>query len=169
MGTSVTSVCLSNFQFSVGSPRPLSDIRQVRLPLHPGDWFSQNVALGYRLVFSNLKPDLIVVDHSARYRFNLSVFCFPLYIFSIIFRLNLFSCVPMLKWRFPKSKVLFYCHFPQQLVTPSRFFLYRWYSTLIGLIEARLYESADVIMVNSKYTGTDPSFDSTPLLNIKIS
>lgn len=36
------------------------------LPLHPGDWFSQNVWLGYNLVFSNLNPDLIVVDHSAR-------------------------------------------------------------------------------------------------------
>jgi len=59
----------------------------------------------------------------------------------------------MLKWRFPKTKVLFYCHFPQQLVTPSRFFLYRWYSRLIGLIEARLYESADVVMVNSNFTG----------------
>jgi alpha-1,3/alpha-1,6-mannosyltransferase len=58
----------------------------------------------------------------------------------------------MLKWRFPQSKVLFYCHFPQQLVTPSRFFLYRWYSNAIGLIEAKLYESADVVMVNSKFT-----------------
>ncbi|KAI1724381.1 glycosyl transferases group 1 domain-containing protein [Ditylenchus destructor] len=105
------------------------DIHQVRLPLHPGDWFTQNVALAYHLVFSDLTPDLIIVDHSA-------------------------SCVPMLKWRFPRSKVLFYCHFPQQLVTPSRFFLYRWYSSLIGLIEADLYESADVIMVNSKFTAS---------------
>uniref|UniRef100_A0A7E4UTS7 Alpha-1,3/1,6-mannosyltransferase ALG2 n=1 Tax=Panagrellus redivivus TaxID=6233 RepID=A0A7E4UTS7_PANRE len=106
------------------------EIQKVNLQLHPGDWFSQNVALAYHLVCSNLKPDLIVVDHSA-------------------------SCVPMLKWRFPASKVLFYCHFPQQLVTPSRFFLYRWYSNLIGLIEAKLYESADVIMVNSKFTATN--------------
>uniref|UniRef100_A0AC35FIN4 Alpha-1,3/1,6-mannosyltransferase ALG2 n=1 Tax=Panagrolaimus sp. PS1159 TaxID=55785 RepID=A0AC35FIN4_9BILA len=103
------------------------EIRKVNLNLHPGDWFSQNIALGYSLSFSDLKPDLIVVDHSA-------------------------SCVPMLKWRFPQSKVLFYCHFPQQLVTPSRFFLYRWYSNAIGLIEAKLYESADVVMVNSKFT-----------------
>uniref|UniRef100_A0A915DG71 Alpha-1,3/1,6-mannosyltransferase ALG2 n=1 Tax=Ditylenchus dipsaci TaxID=166011 RepID=A0A915DG71_9BILA len=105
------------------------DIHQVRVPLHPGDWFSQNVALGYHLILSGLTPDLIVVDHSA-------------------------SCVPMLKWRFPLCKVLFYCHFPQQLVTPSRLFLYRWYSQLISLIEARLYEKADVIMVNSKFTAS---------------
>lgn len=64
----------------------------------------------------------------------------------------------MLKWRFPKTKVLFYCHFPQQLVTPSRFFLYRWYSTLISLIEDNLYASADVIMVNSKFTGINNLF-----------
>lgn len=60
----------------------------------------------------------------------------------------------MLKWRFPRCKVLFYCHFPQQLVTPSRFFLYRWYSTLIGLLEEKMFEYADVVMVNSKFTGT---------------
>jgi alpha-1,3/alpha-1,6-mannosyltransferase len=103
------------------------EIREIGLRLHPGDWFSQNIALGYHLVFSDLNPDLVIIDHSA-------------------------SCVPMIKWRFPLCKVLFYCHFPQQLVTPARFFLYRWYSALVGLIEAKLYESADVVMVNSKFT-----------------
>lgn len=103
------------------------EIREIGLRLHPGDWFSQNVALGYHLVLSDLNPDLVVIDHSA-------------------------SCVPMIKWRFPLCKVLFYCHFPQQLVTPTRFFLYRWYSYLIGLLEARLYEWADIVMVNSKFT-----------------
>ncbi|KAH7719819.1 Protein BUS-8 [Aphelenchoides avenae] len=105
------------------------EIRQFQLPLHPGDWFSQNVALGYKLVFSDLSPDLVVIDHSA-------------------------SCVPMLKWRFPKCKVLFYCHFPQQLVTPSRFFLYRWYSILIGMLEEKMFGYADVVMVNSKFTAS---------------
>lgn len=42
------------------------EIRQFQLPLHPGDWFSQNVALGFKAVFSNLNPDLVVIDHSAR-------------------------------------------------------------------------------------------------------
>ncbi|KAI6232269.1 Glycosyl transferase domain containing protein [Aphelenchoides besseyi] len=106
-----------------------SEIHEVGLRLHPGDWFSQNIALGFHLALSDIRPDLIVVDHSA-------------------------SCVPMLKWRFPTCKVLFYCHFPQQLVTPSRFFLYRWYSNAVGLIEAKLYRHADVVMVNSKFTGT---------------
>lgn len=63
------------------------------------------------------------------------------------------SCLPMLKWRFPNAKILFYCHFPQQLVTPTRFFLYRWYSRLIGLIEGLLFQNADLIMVNSHFTG----------------
>jgi alpha-1,3/alpha-1,6-mannosyltransferase len=68
------------------------DIREIRLPLHPGDWFSQNIALSYHLIFkTSLKPDLIVVDHSA-------------------------SCVPLLKWYYPQCRILFYCHFPQQLV-----------------------------------------------------
>lgn len=96
--------------------------------MHPGDWFSQNVALGFRLMLSRLDPDLIVVDHSA-------------------------SCLPPLKWRFPRAKFLFYCHFPQQLVTPSRFFLYRWYSSILALFEELLFERADLIMMNSEFTG----------------
>ncbi|CAK5089786.1 unnamed protein product [Meloidogyne enterolobii] len=96
------------------------EIHEVRLPLHPGDWFSQNIgniqrlplkncliltALAYHIIFrTKLKPDLIVADHSA-------------------------SCVPILKWWFPK-------------VTPNRFFLYRWYSACMGLIEAHMCEYA---------------------------
>ncbi|VDN08138.1 unnamed protein product [Thelazia callipaeda] len=103
------------------------EIRNVRLPLHPGDWWTQNVVLAWRLIFSGLEPDLIVIDHSA-------------------------SCLPVLKWRFPRVKILFYCHFPQQLVAPTRFFLYRWYSHLISIMESFLFQSADVIMVNSNFT-----------------
>uniref|UniRef100_A0A915N1Q8 Alpha-1,3/1,6-mannosyltransferase ALG2 n=1 Tax=Meloidogyne javanica TaxID=6303 RepID=A0A915N1Q8_MELJA len=104
------------------------EIHEVRLPLHPGDWFSQNIALAYHIIFrTKLKPDLIVADHSA-------------------------SCVPLLKWWFPKVHIMFYCHFPQQLVTPNRFFLYRWYSACMGLIEAHMCEYADMVIVNSEFT-----------------
>lgn len=103
------------------------EIREIGLKLHPGDWWSQNVALGWHMVFSNLSPDLVVIDHSA-------------------------SCVPMIKWRFPECKILFYCHFPQQLVTPSRFFVYRWYAKMIGIVEEQLFGDIDIIMVNSNFT-----------------
>ncbi|CAB3400855.1 unnamed protein product [Caenorhabditis bovis] len=105
------------------------EIREIGLKLHPGDWWSQNVALGWHMIFSNLNPDVAIVDHSA-------------------------SCVPMIKWRFPKCKVLFYCHFPQQLVTPSRLFLYRWYAKLIGIVEEELFGHIDQIMVNSNFTAS---------------
>lgn len=48
----------------------LSEIREVGLKLHPGDWWSQNVALGWHMVFSNLNPDVAIIDHSARYFFS---------------------------------------------------------------------------------------------------
>ena len=35
---------------------------------------------------------------------------------------------------------------------PDRFFVYRWYSWLMGIIEGRLFEYADLIMVNSEFT-----------------
>lgn len=50
----------------------IAEIRDAKLALHPGDWFSQNVALAWQLVFSDLDPDLIVIDHSARYPFSYS-------------------------------------------------------------------------------------------------
>ncbi|KAK5968690.1 Glycosyl transferase [Trichostrongylus colubriformis] len=119
------------------------DIHEVGLKLHPGDWWSQNVALGWYLIFNNIKPDLVVIDHSARFGVTLNT-CNGIGLL----------CVPLIKWRFPSCKVLFYCHFPQQLVTPSRFFLYRWYSNLIGVIEEHLFEHTDVIMVNSHFTAS---------------
>ncbi|CAI4226970.1 unnamed protein product [Auanema sp. JU1783] len=105
------------------------EIRNLDMRLHPGDWWSQNVALGWHMMRSDLNPDVCVIDHSA-------------------------SCVPMIKYRFPKCKILFYCHFPQQLVTPSRFFLYRWYSKIIGTIESMMFEQVDCIMVNSHFTAS---------------
>jgi len=35
---------------------------------------------------------------------------------------------------------------------PDRFFVYRWYSWLMGIIEGRLFEYADLIMVNIEFT-----------------
>lgn len=106
------------------------DVRNLNIPCHPGDWWSQNAALGLYSIFDNINPDVAIIDHSA-------------------------SCVPIFKWRFPKCKVLFYCHFPQQLVTPSRFFLYRWYSSLVSLLESHLFEAVDVIMLNSNFTAAN--------------
>lgn len=45
----------------------LPEIRDVNLPLHPGDWWTQNIVLAWQLIFSGLVPDLVVIDHSARY------------------------------------------------------------------------------------------------------
>uniref|UniRef100_A0A158Q7S6 Alpha-1,3/1,6-mannosyltransferase ALG2 n=1 Tax=Elaeophora elaphi TaxID=1147741 RepID=A0A158Q7S6_9BILA len=131
------------------------EIRDVNLPLHPGDWWTQNIVLAWQLIFSGLVPDLVVIDHSARYmnKNNYDLQYSSGFTYCQVPNVKLLtSCLPMLKWRFPNVKILFYCHFPQQLVTPMRFFLYRWYSRLIGLIEGLLFQKADLIMVNSHFT-----------------
>ena len=70
---SLTFLTLCSFMgfswFSLGTPWKspfFTEIRKVALKLHPGDWFTQNVALGWNLVMSDINPDLVVVDHSAR-------------------------------------------------------------------------------------------------------
>ncbi|PAV61156.1 hypothetical protein WR25_22485 [Diploscapter pachys] len=43
------------------------DVREHRIQLHPGDWWSQNIYLGWKIVSSGLNPDLVILDHSARW------------------------------------------------------------------------------------------------------
>jgi alpha-1,3/alpha-1,6-mannosyltransferase len=48
--------------------------------------------------------------------------------------------------------VLFYCHFPDLLLTPERRSWYRAYRWPLDWLERRGIESADAVLVNSRYT-----------------
>jgi alpha-1,3/alpha-1,6-mannosyltransferase len=51
-----------------------------------------------------------------------------------------------------RAKILFYCHFPDLLLTPSRRFLYRLYRAPIDWLEGSALGAADRILVNSEFT-----------------
>lgn len=59
--------------------------------------------------------------------------------------------VPLLK-RISSAKVLFYCHFPDQLLAPQRGGLYRLYRSPLERLEARGMRDADRVVVNSRFT-----------------
>src|SRR5262245_2577718 len=61
--------------------------------------------------------------------------------------------MPLLKC-FSRAKVLFYCHFPDQLLVPQRQWLYRLYRAPIDRLEALSTGMADRILVNSRFTAT---------------
>lgn len=60
--------------------------------------------------------------------------------------------IPLLNALDRRVPVLFYCHFPDQLLTPSRRGLYRWYRAPIDALETRGTARAARVMVNSHYT-----------------
>jgi alpha-1,3/alpha-1,6-mannosyltransferase len=59
--------------------------------------------------------------------------------------------LPILR-RLSAARLVFYCHFPDLLLTPSRRGWRRWYRAPIDRLEAHALEKADRILVNSQFT-----------------
>ncbi|GBM96190.1 Alpha-1,3/1,6-mannosyltransferase ALG2 [Araneus ventricosus] len=59
-------------------------------------------------------------------------------------------CIPFLKMK--KAKVLFYCHFPDQLLTERKHWLKRIYRLPLDWLEEKTTGMADVVLVNSNFT-----------------
>ncbi|XP_072172780.1 alpha-1,3/1,6-mannosyltransferase ALG2-like [Diadema setosum] len=60
------------------------------------------------------------------------------------------ACIPFLKIR--RSKILFYCHFPDLLLTKRQSFLKKLYRAPIDWLEEKTTGMADCIVVNSNFT-----------------
>ena len=77
--------------------------------------------------------------------------------FDVIICDQISACIPVLK--LTKSKILFYCHFPDMLMTKRQTFLKKAYRWPIDMLEEKTTGMAHVVLVNSKFTGT--TFHST--------
>lgn len=60
--------------------------------------------------------------------------------------------IPILKWSKHSPKVIFYCHFPDQLLSKPGGLLKRCYRALLNYLEERTTGTADVLLVNSMFT-----------------
>lgn len=60
--------------------------------------------------------------------------------------------IPMLRRRLPRLPVIFYCHYPDLLLTPARSGAYRWYRAPLDAAERRGMQAADLVLVNSHFT-----------------
>lgn len=72
--------------------------------------------------------------------------------YDLIFADQISAGVPLLKL-FSRAKVLFYCHFPDQLLTTRRSWLKKLYRAPIDRWEEWSTGLADCILVNSNFTG----------------
>ncbi|CEG72338.1 Putative Alpha-1,3-mannosyltransferase ALG2 [Rhizopus microsporus] len=73
--------------------------------------------------------------------------------YDVFFVDQLSMCVPLLKW-FTSSKVLFYCHFPDKMLSVRNSTLKELYRAPIDLLEEWTTSKADTITVNSQFTAT---------------
>jgi len=71
--------------------------------------------------------------------------------YDVVFCDQISACIPVL--RVGRAKVLFYCHFPDMLLTQRRSFLKRLYRAPIDRLEELTTGMAHVVLVNSKFTG----------------
>lgn len=79
----------------------------------------------YLVFFSKMKFDVIVCDQIS-------------------------ACIPILKWS--SAKVLFYCHFPDQLLTTRKSWLKKLYRWPIDSLEEYTTGKSDEVLVNSNFT-----------------
>ncbi|MEQ2244726.1 Alpha-1,3-mannosyltransferase-like protein [Ilyodon furcidens] len=72
--------------------------------------------------------------------------------YDVIFCDQVSVCIPVLRLSRRRKKVLFYCHFPDQLLTQRKSALKKLYRAPIDWLEERTTGMADLILVNSQFT-----------------
>ncbi|KAL5015982.1 hypothetical protein ScPMuIL_005571 [Solemya velum] len=70
--------------------------------------------------------------------------------FDVVFCDQISACIPVLRWS--RAKILFYCHFPDMLLTARHTFLKKIYRAPIDWLEEKTTGMADCILVNSQFT-----------------
>ncbi|KAK2844534.1 hypothetical protein Q5P01_011193 [Channa striata] len=72
--------------------------------------------------------------------------------YDVVFCDQVSVCIPVLRLSRHRKKVLFYCHFPDQLLTQRKSLLKKLYRAPIDWFEERTTGMADMILVNSQFT-----------------
>lgn len=73
--------------------------------------------------------------------------------YDVVFVDQVSVCIPFLKLK-SNTKILFYCHFPDQLLTQRRSFLKRVYRYFLDTFEEKTTSQADCVLVNSHFTAS---------------
>lgn len=106
-----------------------------------GDWLPRSIYGRFYAVFAYLR-----MIYAAFYLMFSSNFM-P----DIVFCDQVSVCIPVLKLK--NVKVIFYCHFPDQLLTDRKNWIKRIYRLPLDWLEEKTTGKADKILVNSNFTG----------------
>lgn len=109
-----------------------------------GDWLPRNIFGKLNAFFAYLR-----IVYAAFY----TVFCLSKKEkIDVIFVDQISLGVPILKLASFNPKILFYCHFPDQLLSQPGSFIKRMYRAPLNYLEEKTTGQADGILVNSKFT-----------------
>lgn len=118
------------------------ETRDGSLTIHcSGDWLPRHLFHKGYAVFAYLRMIYVA----------LYMVLFSKMTFDLIICDQISACLPILKC-FTRSKIIFYCHFPDQLQTQRKTWLKRVYRWPIDTLEERTTGIADRVMVNSCFT-----------------
>ncbi|GAV04407.1 hypothetical protein RvY_14689 [Ramazzottius varieornatus] len=112
-----------------------------------GDWLPRNIFGKFYALFAYLRMILCAIW----------LVCFSDFPTDVIICDQVSACIPVLKMC--GSNVIFYCHFPDQLLTKRESFLKKIYRAPIDKLEEYTTGMADSILVNSRFT--DGIFEKT--------
>lgn len=135
-----------------------------------GDWLPRHVFGAFHILFATCR-NLWLAFQVARRRVHYDVFIVDQVTFVLFMmcgrvrvdclvsnnpRVNLSTqisaCIPLLRLLCPKSKILFYCHFPDQLLVQNKGFVKKIYRIPFDLLEETTTGLAHHIVVNSNFT-----------------
>lgn len=112
-----------------------------------GDWLPRSCCnKGYAL-FAYLR-----MLYVAFFLLSRNYFGDPADRFDVIICDQISACIPVLRWT--RAKVIFYCHFPDQLLTQRTNWLKKVYRWPIDKLEEYTTGRAHQVLVNSKFTST---------------
>lgn len=124
------------------SGRSFEETRDGRFAVEVhGDWLPRQILGGLHILFAMLRSLWLALAVA------LTGPAFDVYICD-----QVSVCVPVLRLLCPRSRVLFYCHFPDKLLAPRKSLLARLYRLPFDWVEEVTTAVADHVLVNSRFT-----------------
>ena len=112
-----------------------------------GDWLPRSCCNKCYAVFAYLRMLYVAFYLLSRHYFGEKEDRFDVFICD-----QISACIPVLRWT--GAKVIFYCHFPDQLLTKRETWLKKAYRWPIDKLEEYTTGRAHKILVNSQFTST---------------
>ena len=107
-----------------------------------GDWLPRSLLGRFNALFAYVRMIYVAIY----------LVLFSGFSYDVVYCDQISACIPILKLR-RRTKVIFYCHFPDLLLTGRSTFWKKWYRAPLDWLEERTTGMADIVLVNSKFTG----------------